>query len=154
VKDAEGNVGVVTRDLGDGRSVVSFGAQGAFERGEASPGLTKLIDDWAKEEQAPERVKWAERVQARGPSSSPGARVVDQMDRATRTAVSALFDVPVSKLTRSPAFREAYYGELARLADRLTPEEANKLIRNISQDAADKGFADRISDFLGGDKAR
>lgn len=150
VKDSEGQIGVVTRDLGDGRSSVAYGAQGAFEKGDASDPLKAMIADWQAADNSPESVKWAERVKL------PRSKVdmSQRLDRVTQAAVSALFDKPVSVLTRSPAFREAYYGELARLADRLTPDEANKLIKNISTDAADKGFADRISDFLGGDRAR
>lgn len=151
VKNREtGEIGVVTRDLGAGQSTVSYSSKAAFEGGSPSDGLMSTLDDWAQHPNSPDMVKHLEQVTTHGNRPNVQAR----LDQATSKLVSGLFNYPVSKLTRSPAFREAYYGEMARYAEHLTPEEANKLLRNLDADAKAKGFAGKVSDFVGGDKTR
>jgi hypothetical protein len=145
VKDADGNVGIVTRDLGNGQSAVSYGAQGAFENGAPSDALKSLISDWAAHPDSPDAVKYAER---RALSSDHQ----NWLDNATSTLVSKLFDFPVSQMTRSPAFRHAYYESMADMAHALSPEEANQLIKNLGADAESKGSS--VADFLGGNQLR
>jgi hypothetical protein len=62
-------------------------------------------------------------------------------------------DKPSRLLSRSPVFRRAYYQRMAEMADRLTPEAANQLLKNIEADAGAHGFLGKVNEFLGGDQA-
>lgn len=119
----------------------------AFDNGQATPDMERLMREWTSDPESPERVKWNRRV-----SDHPDANTIKrQWDRASGTIMSKLFDTPLQKLTRSPLFREQFYQRVAELAPRMAPEEANRLLGMIRANASDQGFAGRVADFLGGD---
>lgn len=148
VKDADGNVGVVVDDLGNGKSVVQYGADSAFQDGSATPGLRGVLESHMASDGSPAGVKWNRPMQ--GKMAMPG--LTDRLTRWARTVSHTMYEIPYQKLTASPAVSAAFYDRMAQLAPHLSPEEAGKLMQSIGADAADKGFADKVSDFLGGDK--
>lgn len=149
VKDSEGNVGVISDDLGGGRSQVQFGADAAFSGGAPTPALQRHIEEHMLSPNSPERVKYnisVDELKKKNPN------LQERWDKGVNSLMSALMDTPTNTLTRSPVFREAYYQRMSELAQHLTPEDANQLLKNLSADAGKKGFLDKVSDFLGGDK--
>jgi hypothetical protein len=124
---------------------VSFGSQ-AWQNGQPSEAFMQKLGEFAASDNAPDAVKYASTIRVRNPRAGT---LKLQMDGATEHMFSALFDTPIATLTRSPLFRQAYYNELAGLAEHLAPEEANRLIQNLGADAEAKGFLGRLGNFVG-----
>jgi hypothetical protein len=148
-----GDIGTVIADMGGGQSKVVYGkpalAEGALYRDHEGTPLGDLLEDFRSNGASPERVKYPVLAYDRKVQKGFG----EMLDQAVRPLFGALMDKPSRLLSRSPVFRRFYYERMAELADRLTPEAANQLLKNIEADAGAHGFLGRVNEFLGGDQA-
>jgi hypothetical protein len=152
VRDAEGNVGKIAADHADGTSSVNFNkpalAEGALFRDPSGTPLGRLLEEHRLNPDAPQSLKYPVLAYDRSHRFS----IEKSLDQAVRPFFTWLMEKPSNYLSRSPFFRRAYYQRMAEMADRLTPEAANQLLKNIDADSRAYGFLGKVEEFLGGDK--
>ena len=128
-------------------------AKDAFEGGLGSPELRQLIDMKGSMTDADGNSLLAEvvKVAGRGQVEDPklGEKVLGIKNEATDWFFNRLYGTASRKLESSPVFRQFYYREVGDNVDLLAPVEAQRLLDDVGERAAEAGLT--LQKYMGGD---
>lgn len=111
----------------------------AFEGSLGSKALRDLIDAKGADGKLAMVVKRAERGLPKDPNIR--TQFLAKKDKAVDFFFNNLYGKATQKLEKSPVFRQYYYREVLNNADGLSPQEAQNLIRNLTEIAAQEGLS-------------
>lgn len=129
--------------------VQPMGDQGLLDEARGSQSLRKLLDAKGDADQLPKIVKYAKSAKEMKPTSN-AAVVAGAFDKFTDTFFNGIYGRAAQKLERSVVYRQFYYKRAAENAELLNPQEAQKLLKNLTEYAANEGTT--AEKYVGGKK--